>query len=88
MKFSVESDVYWQIDLRITWFAKAASQVDFIGYANRDARHAEIVKYLWISEGHGISMDQRVHPVKIIRTGECSCDDIVKNATTYPSKQG
>lgn len=88
MKLSVESDVYWQKDLRITWFAKAASQVDFIGYANRDAKHAEMVKYLSISEGHGTSMDQRVHPVKIIPTGEFSCDDIVKNATTYPSKQG
>lgn len=47
-----------------------------------------MVKYLSISEGHGISMDQRVDPVKIIRTGECNCDDIVKNPTTYPSKQG
>lgn len=60
--------------MRITWLAKAASQMDFIGYANRDAKHAEMVKYLSISEGHGISMDQRVHPVKIIRTGECNCD--------------
>lgn len=64
------------IDRRLrTWFAKAAS----LGYANRDAKRHQSVKGTE-------SMDQRVHPVKIIPTGECSCDDIVK--TRQPSKQG